>query len=249
MAYQLYFANLNFCGLCPILIFAVELKSKQMKFRTEIDIPKSSFGISHDDRIVMLGSCFTDNIGEKLEREGFIVTHNPMGPLYNPLSIQEALQRAIFQIPYSLGDLVQDAQGQWHCLDFASRYSNSDAEALVAVVNAEIMSLAEALSHATTVIVTLGTAWHFRYQHDGRPRIAGNCHKLPAAFFERRRMSVEGVSATVSTILGMLGTDRKVIFTISPIRHLADGLHGNELSKATLMLGVEASIGCADYFL
>ncbi len=215
-----------------------------MNFRTEIQIPASKQKISHDQKIVMLGSCFTDNIGAALERDGFSVIHNPMGPLYNPLSLLTAIQRACGSQSYTKNDLVQDVSGTWHCLDFASRYSHADGSALLSKVNKNLEELGQALHQAQWTIITLGTAWHFLYEHNQKRQVAGNCHKLPASMFERRCMTVPEIADTISSILSVLGHNN-IVFTVSPIRHLADGAHGNQLSKASLLLGLNQAIQVA----
>lgn len=201
-----------------------------MKFRTEIEPLRGRQPITHDNRIVMMGSCFTDNIGALLRRDGFNVSVNEMGVLYNPLSLAMVIDRALRQVPYSSVDLI-NRDGIWHCLDFESRRQSADAGELLSRLNADFLAFAEKLRAADTWIITFGTAWVF--EHDGH--IVGNCHKLDSREFTRRRLSVsEIVEAWRPLCQG-----RRVIFTVSPIRHLADGLHGNELSKSTLLLAVE----------
>lgn len=207
-----------------------------MNFRTEIGIkPDKKLSIGHDEPLFMIGSCFTDNVGALLERDGFSVVRNPMGPLYNPVSILNALSRFRGDA-YSVGDLTADAAGAWHCTDFASRYQNADASALVDALNGEARAAADAIDSASVAIVTLGTAYVYEWKATGC--IVGNCHKFPAADFNRRLLSVDEVAEAVRGICGML-EGKKIIFTVSPIRHIGDGLHGNQVSKATLLLGLE----------
>ncbi len=218
-----------------------------MNFRTEIETRKSPWKISHDDKIVMLGSCFTDNIGERLEREGFDVVHNPMGPLYNPASLLYAVFRAVKEPDYSQWDLYQDSAGAWHCLDFASRYAHENRQALIDMLRRDMQALSSHLAEATCLIITLGTSWV--YLADRRP--VGNCHKFPASFFQRRCLPISEISQCLQTLISYLPSQcKKVIFTVSPIRHIGDGLHENQLSKAMLLIGVEQIIknGGCQYF-
>lgn len=116
-----------------------------MEFRTPIGKINSEFGISHSDKILMLGSCFTDSIGERLERGGFDVVRNPGGPLFNPASIAGAIAHA--DTAYTARDLVEH-DGIYHCLDFASRFSGKDAEEVLDRVNAVRETIADRLACA-----------------------------------------------------------------------------------------------------
>lgn len=214
-----------------------------MVFRTEIEPIRGVAPISHGDGIVMLGSCFTTNIGSVLEHDGFDVTVNPMGALYNPASIASTVDRALSGIEYTAADMYGDS-GLYHCLDFPNSYQSADCDELVARVNGEMAELRRRLADARLWIVTFGTARIFRTVADGK--VVGNCHKLPASVFRRELMTVDGI---VDTWIPLV-RDRRVIFTVSPIRHVADGLHGNQVSKATLLLAVErlCSEAGAEYF-
>ncbi|MCC8115460.1 MAG: GSCFA domain-containing protein [Bacteroidales bacterium] len=206
-----------------------------MEFRTPISIEPAPFQISHSDRLVMLGSCFTDNVGSMLERDGFDVIHNPMGPLYNPASIAKAVKRALCNPRYSMADLIKDVAGGWHCLDFASRFSDADADRLIERLNADIGALADNLRNATVAVITLGTSWVYLRDKE----VVGNCHKFPASFFTRRMLSLEETRTHLQMILySLMPVVKHVIFTVSPIRHLADGFHANQLSKSNLMIAL-----------
>ncbi len=197
--------------------------------------------IGYRQKIAMLGSCFTSGIGSRLQADGFDVMANPMGPLYNPASLARVAGRAVDDYRYTEADLIRK-DDRYHILDFPSRYQDSDSGSLIAGVNAEFATLAAGLRDADLWIITFGTAHIFQY---GGVTV-GNCHKLPASEFTDRYLSVD-------EIVGMwqpLTAGRRVIFTVSPIRHVADGLHGNQLSKARLLLAVEALCqnGAAEYF-
>lgn len=207
-----------------------------MRFRTEIDIEPSEWKISHDEPLMMLGSCFTDEIGRRLEMDGFDVVHNPFGPLFNPLSICQCLDRIIACEPYSTDDLTPGPRG-FHCLDYAMRFSGDDVDAILAELNSISAALYSKLKGAT-VILTLGTAYVYERADNGM--IVGNCHKFPADFFNRRLVTVQEVVRVLATtfkLLHRVGV-RHIILTVSPIRHTADGLHGNNVSKSVLHLAV-----------
>lgn len=201
-----------------------------MEFRTPIGKINSEFGISHSDKILMLGSCFTDSIGERLEHGGFDVVRNPGGPLFNPASIAGAITHA--DTAYTARDLVEH-EGIYHCLDFASRFSGKDAEEVLDRVNAVRETIADRLACADLAIITFGTTRIYKYGC----KIAGNCHRLPAATFSESNLAIDEITGIWSQLADRL--PKRVIFTVSPIRYTAYGLDANFLSKATLRLAVE----------
>lgn len=204
-----------------------------MNFRTEIEVAaQMPFSISHDDRIVLLGSCFTDSIGSRLDDDGFTTTHNPMGPLYNPASIARVVKR---DVPYSLDDLYRDETGLYHCMDFASRYSYTDADKLLSIINTCRAELQQRIDEASVVIITFGTARVYDFVPGGY--VAGNCHRLPSALFNERLLTIDRIVDEWLPIVKSL--NKKVIFTLSPIRYTADGLARNSLSKSILRVAIE----------
>lgn len=220
-----------------------------MRFRTEIEQPRGSFRLSHDKGIVMLGSCFTDNIGQRLSRDGFDVCANPLGPLYNPLSLADCIERLISGKRYTTSDLYHDKDGMWHCLDYASRYRASDPAALLDLINGDFDILRRAFDRAGTVIVTFGSAHGFYMADESRQSPVGNCHKLDSRIFELRMIDTDDIVRRWEGLVSALTTCGKhVILTVSPIRHLAYGLVGNSLAKARLLLSCERLRHATDYF-
>ncbi len=216
-----------------------------MQFRTELHLSPSAEPIDHATPLLMLGSCFTDEVGERLSIDGFNVTANPLGPVYNPAVLSRILERAMDGRLFTPADLVSGPRGR-HCLTFASRYSGEDEKTVVEAVNADFRKIIDALSSKATVILTLGSAYVFTHLATGE--IVGNCHKLPGTEFSRRLLSVDEITASLQPVITQLKErGYRVIFTVSPIRHLADGLHGNTLSKSTLHLAVNSLTG-AEYF-
>lgn len=214
-----------------------------MKFRTEIEPLHGSFGLGFDDRIVMLGSCFSDSVGERLATDGFEVMHNPLGPLFNPLSVARTYAR---QTGYAVPDFLHHS-GMWHCMDYASRYSDTDPGALADRVNADYGLLSEAIENATAAIITFGSARAYRLAGGGP--VVGNCHRLPAAMFDEIDLDVDTI-VDAWTSAGLRRLPPKVIFTLSPIRYTAYGLAANSLSKAVLRVAIDklcSRLG-ADYF-
>ena len=207
-----------------------------MKLQTIVDIKPSEWKIGYEDKILMIGSCFSDEIGEQMAQRYLHVTCNPFGTLYNPLSIAQALQMT--QVP----ELVEH-EGLWHSMAHHGSFSRATKEETEQAVRDSIETMQKALQEATVVIVTFGTAWVYelvesRKKKVERPYIVGNCHKLPENVFTRRRLTVEEIVAAWKPILEKY-SNKKWLFTVSPIRHIKDGLHENQISKATLLLAVD----------
>jgi hypothetical protein len=204
-----------------------------MKLQTIVDIKPSEWKIGYDDKILLLGSCFSDEIGAQMQQRYMQVTCNPFGTLYNPLSIAQAINLQIFNSSNCKLPLVEH-DGFWHSMAHHGSFSRSTKEEAEEAVNESIVAMQKALNEATVVIVTFGTAWVYEMNGD----VVGNCHKLPEKLFTRRRLSVEEIVAAWRPILEQY-KDKHWIFTVSPIRHIKDGLHENQLSKATLLMAVE----------
>lgn len=175
----------------------------------------------------MLGSCFSDEIGEQMQQRYLNVTCNPFGTLYNPLSIAQAMQMT------DMPQLVEH-EGLWHSMAHHGSFSRADQHEAKQAIRTSIETMQQALQEATVIIVTFGTAWV--YEMNGQ--IVGNCHKLPESCFTRRRLSIEEIVAAWRPIFDRY-PDKHWLFTVSPIRHIKDGLHENQLSKATLLMAVE----------
>ena len=210
-----------------------------MKLQTTIEIKPSAWKIGYEDRILMLGSCFSDEIGRQMEERKMAVTCNPFGTLYNPLSIAQAIQKT------ELPALIEH-DGLWHSMAHHGSFSRATKEEAEEAVKGSIMMMQRALEEATVVIVTFGTAWVYeltdeRMKELTNERIVGNCHKMPEKNFTRRRLSVEEIVDAWQPILAQY-PDKKWLFTVSPIRHIRDGLHENQLSKATLLMAVDQMV-------
>lgn len=203
-----------------------------MIFRTEIDPVRGAKPLAHDEKIVMLGSCFTTSVGTVLKHDGFDVTVNPMGALYNPLSIASMIVRAKDGSFYTRDGLYRDGD-TYHCLDFPNSFQDTDPGRLLDRVNNVLAGLRADLLSSRTWIITFGSSRVYRLISNGM--VVGNCHKLPENIFRREVMSVDDIAEAWFPLMG----GRRVIFTVSPIRHVADGLHENQISKATLLLAVE----------
>lgn len=203
-----------------------------MDFRTVV-IPDSCQGlIDHFSPVLMLGSCFTDNIGAKLENAMFDVCVNPMGTLYNPASILSALDDIEQCREFTGSDLICH-EGRYHSFSHHSSFSGVDKDRVLSSINAKMKESHRFYEQSQVVAVTLGTA--YIYEKDGR--VVSNCHKLPASEFVRRRLDVDEIVETWSKRIA--GSGKHWIFTVSPIRHMADGCHDNQLSKSVLLLAID----------
>ncbi|MGN0236212.1 MAG: GSCFA domain-containing protein [Paludibacteraceae bacterium] len=223
-----------------------------LKLQTPIHIAPSARKISYQDHILLLGSCFADSMAEKMRECYLPLTANPYGTLYNPLSIAQAIgedeilsdspEKGKSKKSPSEGDLEglqQDGMmvyhnGLYHSLLRHGSFSGADAESVRRAVAESRERMAQALTQATVVIITFGTAWVYEYEG----RVVANCHKLPASAFTRRRLTPEEIVAAWQPLLQRY-KDKHFIFTVSPIRHVKDGLHENQLSKAVLLQAVE----------
>ena len=204
---------------------------------TPVPVTALPFQLDFTSGIVSLGSCFADEIGSRLNDGGFRIEQNPFGTLYNPASIAAALHRIVDDNEITEADLVQH-EGMWHSWHHHGSFSRATKEECLEVCNSRIHQAHRALKEASLLMVTFGTAWVF--EHDGS--VVANCHKLPPQQFVRRRMSVDEVVSIWHPLLKELHAHYptlNILFTVSPIRHMADGAHGNQLSKSTLLLAID----------
>ena len=205
-----------------------------MKLYTTVHVTPSEKKIGYGDKVLLLGSCFADNIGAKFEEHYFQTTINPYGTLYNPASIA----KAVLDMGYGLSGMgLVEHNGFWHSMMHHGRFSHACKEEVVRACEQSRMELREALEQASTVIVTFGTAWVYEYEGE----VVSNCHKLPANRFVRRRLTVAEIVEMWQPILAAM-SDKHWIFTVSPIRHVKDGLHENQVSKSILLQAVDILI-------
>lgn len=224
------------------------IQNAMIKLQTPVTDVKCRVRLSYKDRILMLGSCFTDNVGRKLADDGFDVCINPFGTLYNPASISRSVERLVSGTHFTEEECVWMGSGAgkicsfWHHTSFARR----DIPEFLENANRRLDEACNFFRDCNRVIITLGTAWCFRY----KGQIISNCLKRDAKEFDRERLSVESATRMLENIVrlcdGNGGTSfrqKQIIFTVSPIRHLADGAHGNQLSKSTLLLATDIATG------
>ena len=201
-----------------------------MLLQTPVHIAPAERPITYDDRLLFLGSCFADAVSACMATYYFRLTVNPFGTLYNPLSIAQAMQ--LQEVP----ELVEWG-GLYHSMAHHGDFSSPSREQTYVRCAESIRLMQSALTESTVVCVTFGTAWVYEMPTNAKAIVA-NCHKMPASRFTRRRLSVEEIVAAWQPLLETY-PDKHFIFTVSPIRHLKDGLHENQLSKAMLLQAVD----------
>ncbi len=211
-----------------------------MKLITKVNLPEYPFRIDHHAPSLFMGSCFTENIGRLLERSMFPVFINPFGVSYNPASVARQLEALMLKAAYVPEDLKQ-YDGRWFSFDHYTGFSSPDQQKCLEGINQSFMQAKKALHQARLLVITWGTSWVYRYKPSGE--VVSNCHKIPAGQFTRSRFSVKEIIQLYSDLFPRLlsfNPDLKILLTVSPVRHWKDGAHGNQLSKASLLLASEA---------
>lgn len=216
-----------------------------MKLQTTVECNRCGSGISYKDKIMVLGSCFADNIGDRLLKAGFDVCVNPFGTLYNPVSVCNSVTRLASGIPFSENECVEMGAKAGLICSFSHHtlMARPTAEEFLEVANASFGKASAFFKGCNKVIITLGTAWIFR--HNGTGETVSNCLKRDASEFTRERLSVGSVVMLLERMVSRF-PEKEFIFTVSPIRHLKDGAHGNQISKSTLLLALEDVCGRFD---
>ena len=211
-----------------------------MELFTKIDIPASSIRIDYTSRIAFFGSCFADNISAQFTARKFGVLANPFGTVYNPVSIAGQIKAIADGKVFGESDVFQDACGPWYSWDAHGSLSGATREECIEKLNNAATRTREFLKQADVVFITLGTAFVY-FLKDGRA--VANCHRQDPALFERRMITVEEAARALREIerdLRKIHTDIRIVFTVSPLRHMADGAHNSTLSKATLLLAINS---------
>ena len=223
-----------------------------MNFITPIQIPPSTIRIGYEHRTMILGSCFAEAIGQRLFDLLFPIDLNPFGILYNPDSIAAAIRRLMDGSLFTADELTR-YDDLYHSLLHHGSFSAPTADECLERINARLSAGAEFLAAADRIIVTFGTSYVYRWKGTGA--VVGNCHKMPDSYFRRERLSVDKVVHRWNLLLDSMVRRRpevKWIFTVSPVRHLRDGAHENNLSKSVLHLLIEKLISTyptiANYF-
>lgn len=207
-----------------------------MILQTEIKIQPLEQTISYGDGLLFLGSCFADEVGRICRGLGFDALVNPFGVLYNPASIAQSVERLSSNQPFTHEDVIPVGENQYCTFSHNTAFWNTSETALLEQVNASLETAHEHFLKSKWIVVSLGTSWVFKHKETGC--IVSNCHKLPSQQFERLQMTP---FATRLELMRMVKVhpEKQFIFTVSPLRHLKDGLHGNQISKATLLIAAD----------
>ena len=208
-------------------------------FRLKVEMPHYHIKINLSDYFQLWGSCFADNIGKKLIENKFRCDMNPCGTLYNPMSIATAIKQLIAGKEYTSADLSY-GNDLWFSYMHHSSFSSSDCETCLMQINSRISESRNSLLKANWMIFTWGSAWVYRL--NSNQQVVGNCHKMPDRTFTRSRLKVEEIVTTYKELIHSirsLNPNINFLFTVSPIRHAKDGMHGNQLSKSTLLLAID----------
>jgi len=209
-----------------------------MNYRT-IVVPKDfDFEISHQSNLLLLGSCFSDNIGSKLVVNKFNTLINPFGILFNPISIVNTLNDIIDEKDVGLRDLHFE-NGLYHSFAHHSSFSGPNKDEVVNLINQTRAEATQFLIKTDVIIFTVGSSWAYRYNDTGE--FVANCHKVPNKEFTKELLEVDFIVEKLQGVIDKLhaiNSNLKVIFTISPVRHWKDGAEENTLSKSILNVAI-----------
>lgn len=211
-----------------------------MKLQTIVPLQKAEHPIDYSSKMLLLGSCFVENMGSKLDYFKFQQRQNPFGILFHPLALENLVERALAGKTYHV-DEVFEQNGIWHCFDAHSDLNALSCEDLLNHLNQGLKETKSELEDATHVIITLGTAWV--YEHQSLGKTVANCHKVPQKEFEKRLLSTEEIGSSLDRLVNWVqqaNPKANIIFTISPVRHLKDGFVENQQSKAHLITSLHS---------
>jgi hypothetical protein len=209
-----------------------------VNFRTNIQLQKEENQIDYASKLLLIGSCFSENISKKLTYYKFDVASNPFGILFNPKVIETLILNSLNKKKYTEKDVFL-LNERWHCFDAHSDLSSSDKNELLENLNNAINSTNKRIHESTHIIITLGTSWIYKFIETDA--VVGNCHKVPQKKFSKELLSVDEIVATLKNIclqISEVNPKTSVIFTVSPVRHIKDGFVENSVSKAHLISAI-----------
>lgn len=227
-----------------------------MKLQTEIPLKPEENQIDYSSDILLLGSCFSENIGAKFDFFKFRNLQNPFGIIFNPVSIEKLIIRAVENDFFSEEDIFQH-NGIWKCFEAHSELSALNKKDFLKNLNSALQNLREALRTSTHIIFTLGTSWVYRYSGASTPlsdrtselfckqEIVANCHKLPQQNFKKELLSIDTISKSIQQTvekISAINPNVTFLYTVSPVRHIKDGFTENSLSKAHLIAAIQDSL-------
>jgi len=222
--------------MIPLLTY-LYFEHSTMEFRKELIIRPFKHKIDFTDKILLIGSCFSDNLGEKLRHFKFDVRINPNGTLFNPVSISKALSSYIACKSYNPDDLFFH-DDLWKSWDHHSQFSHREQNEILRTINTSIQETHHLLKRSSWLIITLGSAWVYEKENGS---VVANCHKVPTDKFRKRLLTALETKAMLADCIHELTSFNpsiRILFTISPVRHLRDGFIENNRSKAVLIQAV-----------
>ncbi|WP_439879951.1 GSCFA domain-containing protein [Pontibacter sp. MBLB2868] len=203
-------------------------------FRTEIDIQKSNLDLTHQDKVITIGSCFAEVIGSNLQHNKVDTLVNPFGTIFNPISVCLLLNVAS-GMPYDFEQHLVQRDGIWYAYDFHSSFSSPDKDLLLAQIQEKLQAANQYLQEASLLIITLGTAVAYKLNQGGD--VVANCHKLPARYFNRELLNQSDIIQAFTEMydnIRQINPKLKVLLTVSPVRHIKETLITNSVSKSML---------------
>ena len=215
-----------------------------MEFRTKVPITPQDPNITYSSKVLLLGSCFVENIGRKLEYFRFQNLLNPFGILFHPAAIHNLLKRVKDQHIYSEDDIFFHNE-VWKCYEAHSDLNSADKQEILNNLNAAVQETEKFLKSATHVIITPGTAWGYRSKKSGE--VVANCHKVQQSNFSKEITKVKKTLFETAAIVRSLNPSIQIIFTVSPVRHLKDGFVENQLSKAKLIIAIQELVASEEH--
>lgn len=209
-----------------------------MKLQTQVPLQTADSQFDYQSQLLLLGSCFVENIGKKLDYYKFSSLQNPFGILFHPKAIENLLSKSIQAFQYTEEDIFYHNE-RWHCFDAHSDLSDVSKEELLRKLNDGLKATRQQMAKSTHLVITLGTAWVYRKITSNA--IVANCHKVPQKEFAKDLLSVEKTVESLETIVDLIQSvnpTAQLIFTVSPVRHLKDGFVENQQSKAHLISAI-----------
>jgi len=220
-----------------------------MNFTTKVPVKTYEFPINYSSKLLLLGSCFAENMGEKFDYFKFQTTINPFGIIFNPVSIEKLVKRAVNRIVFTEADVFFH-NDLWHSYDVHSECSQTDKEMLLKQLNAAIEAMHRQIAEASHIVITYGTSWVYRL--NATNEMVANCHKVPQSEFTKEILSPETIAQSMQNTMDLMhqtNPDCKFIFTVSPVRHIKDGFPENQRSKAHLITAIQTILNPKSSFL
>ncbi len=210
-----------------------------MNLQTQVPLQQAEHQFDYQSQMLLLGSCFVENIGKKLDYYKFRSLQNPFGILFHPKALENLLSKSIQIFGYTEDDIFYHNE-RWHCFDAHSDLSDVSKEELLRKLNDGLKDTRQQISQSTHIIITLGTAWVYR--KNASNVIVANCHKVPQKEFSKDLLSVDTIVKSLENTIGLIKStnpNAQIIFTVSPVRHLKDGFVENQQSKAHLITAIQ----------